>query len=81
MHIIWTIIIGLQKELVSPTDHERSLGRGRAASQPWVVDDRWGDLRFSQVFMANRSCWHHVGIRLASCWEMRLGVGDCAKPA
>ena len=47
----------------------------------WVVDDRWGDLRFSQVFMANRSCWHQVGIRLASCWEMRLGVGDCAKPA
>ncbi len=23
----------------------------------------------------------HVGIMLASCWEMRLGVGDCAKPA
>ena len=27
----------------------------------WVVDDRWGDLRFSQVLMANRSCWHQVG--------------------
>jgi hypothetical protein len=40
----------------------------------WVVDDRCGDLRFS---------WRidHVGIMLASWWEMRLGVGDCAKPA
>ena len=47
----------------------------------WVVDDRWGD---SQVFSGFlRFSWRidHVGIRLASCWEMRLGVGDCAKPA